>query len=232
MQKNKILFLSKTWWSDLLISFPIWNEKVVEMVTKQKSGGVCNHYEDVWPIYFNVNKKKQDYNGTEKITKHPFSAPQNTGWVVKANTLNLTEIFFKSIAMYNYLFKLCILRTSAITLNEIRTIILNAAWHTPTTSSISKGLTKDSPNSRMYLHIASRDYFLSALNQLIQEQVSGAASSWCGESWKGYKATSNTDKCFGFTGRGHFFLVVFALGLYTQTDRCWFCSKVKSSNLE
>lgn len=167
-----------------------------------------------------------------KYTKHPFSAPQNTWWVMKANTLKLTEIFFKSSAMYNYPFKHCILRTSAITLSEIRTIILNAAWHTPTTSSISKGLTKDSPNSRMYLHIASRDYFLSSLYQLIQEQVSGAASSWCGESWNGYKATNNTDKCFGFTGRGHFFLVVLALGLYAQTDRCWFCSKVKSLNLE
>lgn len=31
-----------------------------------------------------------------KYTKHPFSAPQNTGWVVKmkANILKLTEIFF------------------------------------------------------------------------------------------------------------------------------------------
>lgn len=85
-----------------------------------------------------------------KYTKHPFSAPQNTWWVMKANTLKLTEIFFKSSAMYNYPFKHCILRTSAITLSEIRTIILNAAWHTPTTSSISKGFTKDSPNSRMY----------------------------------------------------------------------------------
>lgn len=80
---------------------------------------------------------------------------------MKANTLKLTEIFFTSSAVSNYLFKLCIVRTSAITLSEIRPIILNAAWHTPTTSSISKGLTKDSPNSRMYRHnAASRDYLL------------------------------------------------------------------------
>lgn len=63
--------------------------------------------------------------------------------------------------MSNYPFKLCIVRTSAITLSEIRTIILNAAWSTPTTPSISKGLIKDSPNSRMYLHTAaSRDDYL------------------------------------------------------------------------
>lgn len=39
------------------------------MVTKQKSGGVCNRHEDVWPICFkeNVNKKKQNHNSTEKI---------------------------------------------------------------------------------------------------------------------------------------------------------------------
>lgn len=73
----------------------------------------------------------------------------------------LTEIFFKSSAMSNYPFKLCIERTPAITLSEIRTIILNTAWHTPTTSNISKRLTEDSPNSRMYLHTAaSRDYLL------------------------------------------------------------------------
>lgn len=54
--------------------FPIWNEKDVEMVTKQKSGGVCNHYEDVWPICFKeiVNKKKQNYNDTEKIYQAAF----------------------------------------------------------------------------------------------------------------------------------------------------------------
>lgn len=75
----------------------MWNEKDVEMVTRQKSGGVCNHYEDVWPICFteNMNKKKYNYNGI-KYTKHTFSVPQNTGWLVKmkANTLKLTEIFF------------------------------------------------------------------------------------------------------------------------------------------
>lgn len=80
---------------------------------------------------------------------------------MKPNTLKLIEIFFKSSAMSNYPFKLCIVRISAITLSEIRAIILNAAWHIPTTSNISKGLTKDSPNSRMYLHAAaSRDYYI------------------------------------------------------------------------
>lgn len=65
--------------------------------------------------------------------------------------------------MYNYPFKLCIVRISAITLTEIRTIILNASWHTPTTSSISKALAKDSPNSRMYLPTAHRGLFISSL---------------------------------------------------------------------
>lgn len=101
MQKRKILLRC----SDLLTTFPIWNEKDVEMVTKQKSGGVCNHYEDVWPLCFkeNMNKKKQNLMAQRKYTKHTFSAPQNTGWVVKmkANTLKLTEIFFKSSAMSN-----------------------------------------------------------------------------------------------------------------------------------
>lgn len=51
------------------------------MVTKQKSGGVCNHYEDVWPLCFkeNMNKKKQSLMAQRKYTKHTFSAPQNTG---------------------------------------------------------------------------------------------------------------------------------------------------------
>lgn len=98
-----------------------------------------------------------------RYTKHPFSASQNTGRVVKmkANTLKLTEIFFKSGTMSHYPFKPCKVRVSAITLSEIRAIILNTAWHTPTTSSISKRLTKDSPNSRIYLHTAtSRDYYI------------------------------------------------------------------------
>lgn len=44
------------------------------MVTKQKSSGVRNHYEDVWPICFkeHVKKNKQNYNGTEKIYQAPF----------------------------------------------------------------------------------------------------------------------------------------------------------------
>lgn len=44
------------------------------MVTKQKSGAVCNHYEDIWPICFkeNMNKKKQNYNGMEKIHQPAF----------------------------------------------------------------------------------------------------------------------------------------------------------------
>lgn len=65
--------------------------------------------------------------------------------------------------MYNYPFKLCTVRTSAITLSEIRTIILNASWHTPTTWSISKGLAKDSPNSRICLPTAHRVLFISSL---------------------------------------------------------------------
>lgn len=43
--------------------------------------------------------------------------------------------------MYNYSFKLCIIRTSTITLSEPSTIILNMSRHT-TTSGIDKGLTK------------------------------------------------------------------------------------------
>lgn len=43
--------------------------------------------------------------------------------------------------MYNYSFKLCIIRTSTITLSEPSTIILNMSRHT-TTSDIDKGLTK------------------------------------------------------------------------------------------
>jgi len=58
--------------------------------------------------------------------------------------------------MHSYPFKLCIVRTSAITLSEIRTIILNVSWYTPTTSSISMGLAKGSPNSGIYLPTAHR----------------------------------------------------------------------------
>lgn len=193
MKKRKILFLSKIWWSDLLISFPIWNESMwkwwlhrnlVVSVIIGKMSGLCV-LRKTWI------RRNKTIMAQRKYTKHPSSAPQNTGWVVKmkANTLKLTEISFKSSAMSNYPFKHCIVRTSAITQSEIRTIILNAAWHTPTTSSISKGLTKDSPNSRMYLPTAaSRDYLLSSPNRLIQEQVSGAVwVLYVGKAKKGTK---------------------------------------------
>lgn len=78
----------------------------------------------------NTSRKRNKIIMTQRrCTKHPFSASQNTGQVVKmkANTLKLTEIFLKSSTMSHYPFKPCKVRVSAITLSEIRAIIVNTA---------------------------------------------------------------------------------------------------------